>query len=89
MSSNASKSPVDLVKGIGQFRESEPYVDFLSAVWQDTGLFWVVAPLFIWFIVGVICSVALFFQKVLWISRFAAMGSNNSAHNLQSLPDVL
>ena len=89
MSSNASRSPVDLVKGIGQFRETEPFVDFWIIVWQDTGLFWVVAPLFIWAIVGVICAVALFYQRVLWVSRFAAVGTDDSAHNLQSLPSVL
>lgn len=89
MSSNASRSPVDLVKGIGQFRETEPFVDFWVVVWQDTGLFWVVAPLFIWAIVGVICAVALFYQRVLWVSRFAAVGTDDSAHNLQSLPSAL
>jgi hypothetical protein len=87
--SNYSRSPTDLVKGIGTFRPTAPYVFFWEVVWQDSGLFWMVAPMLLWFIVGFTCLVALIFQKLFWISRFAQVGNMDSGHNLQSLPGML
>jgi hypothetical protein len=88
--SNVSRSPTDLVKGIGSYRETEPFVEFWVVVWQDSGLFWVFAPLCLWAIVGSTCAIALFYQKVLWISRFAGSGTtDDSGSNLQSLPGPL
>lgn len=88
--SNVSRSPTDLVKGIGTYRETEPFIEFWIVVWQDSGLFWVFAPLCLWAIVGCTSAVALFYQKVWWISRFAGSGTaEDSGYNLHSLPVTL
>jgi hypothetical protein len=86
---NTSRNPTDLLRNIGQFRETKPFVLFWVAVWEDSELFLVVVPLLIWSIIGIICVVALVFQRVFWISRFSGVGTGNSGHNLQSLPEVL
>jgi hypothetical protein len=87
--SNISRNPTDLVKSIGTYRPTAPFAYFWEIVWQESGLFWVVAPLFLWLLVGCTCAVALIFQKVVWISRFAGVGTGESGHNLHSLPSVL
>jgi hypothetical protein len=87
--SNVSRSPTDLVKGVGNYRETRPFINFWDEVWVDSGLFWVVAPLMLWAIVSCTCAVALFYQRFVWISRFAGVGGSDSGHNLQSLPGVL
>jgi hypothetical protein len=87
--SNVSRSPTDLVKGIGEYRPTFPFVYFWEIVWYDSGLFWVVAPLFLWLIIGGTCLAALVLQKMVWISRFSGVGAKDSGHNLQSLPSVL
>jgi hypothetical protein len=86
--SNVSRSPTDLVRGIGTYRNTQPFIYFWVTVWQDSGLFLVFVPLCIWIIIGCTCAVALFYQKVIWISRFAGVGSD-SGHNLQLLPTTL
>jgi hypothetical protein len=87
--SNVSRSPTDLVKGVGKFRETLPFTDFWDTWWYDSGLFWVVAPLLLWAIVGGTCAISLFYQRFIWISRFAGVGGADSGHNLHSLPGVL
>jgi hypothetical protein len=86
--SNVSRSPTDLVKGIGTYRNTQPFIEFWVAVWQDSGLFLIFVPFCIWTIIGITCAMALFYQKVMWVSRLAGVGTD-SGHNLHSLPTTL